>query len=48
VPEMFEHASRFRPEWVGAWTFWGLLGLVAAGLPALLAAAYRSAVSDST
>lgn len=48
VPEAFERASRFRPAWVGAWTFWVLLGLVAAGLPALLAAAYRSAVTDST
>jgi hypothetical protein len=48
VPEAFERASRFRPAWVGPWMFWTLLGLVAAGLPALLAAAYRSAVTDST
>jgi hypothetical protein len=48
VPEAFERAARFRPAWVGAWTFWILLGLVAAGLPGLLALAYRSAVTDST
>jgi hypothetical protein len=48
VPEAFERAARFRPGWVGAWTFWILLGLVAAGLPGLLALAYRSAVTDST
>jgi hypothetical protein len=48
VPDAFERASRFRPEWVGPWTFWTLLGLLVAGLPALLAAAYRSAVTDSS
>jgi hypothetical protein len=48
VPQAFERAAVFRPAWVGAWTFWVLLGLVAAGLPLLLAAAYRSAVTDST
>jgi hypothetical protein len=48
VPEAFERASLFRPAWVGSWTFWALLVLVAAGVPALLMAAYRSAVSDST
>jgi hypothetical protein len=48
VPEAFERASRFRPAGIGVWTFWALLGLIAAGLPALLAAAYRSAVTDST
>jgi hypothetical protein len=48
VPETFERASRFRPEWIGPWTFWVLLALVAVGLPLLLAAAYRSAVTDST
>jgi len=47
VPDAFERASRFRPAWVGPWTFWTLLGLVAVGLPALLAAAYRSAATDS-
>ena len=48
VPEAFERAALFRPAWVGAWTFWVLLGLVAAGVPLLLVAAYRSAVTDST
>jgi hypothetical protein len=48
VPTAFERASLFRPAWVGPWTFWALLALVAAGVPALLMAAYRSAVTDST
>jgi hypothetical protein len=48
VPQAFERASLFRPAWVGPWTFWALLVLVAAGVPALLMAAYRSAVTDST
>jgi hypothetical protein len=47
VPDAFERASRFRPAWVGPWTFWALLVLVAAGLPTLLMMAYRSAVTDS-
>jgi hypothetical protein len=48
VPRAFERASRFHPAWIGAWTFWVLLGAVAAGLPALLLAAYRSTATDST
>jgi hypothetical protein len=48
VPDAFERAALFRPAWVGAWTFWVLLGLVVAGMPLLLMAAYRSAVIDST
>lgn len=48
VPDAFERAALFRPAFVGAWMFWLLLGLVAAGVPLLLAAAYRSAVTDST
>jgi hypothetical protein len=48
VPDAFERAALFRPAWVGAWTFWLLLGLVVAAVPPLLAAAYRSAVNDST
>jgi hypothetical protein len=47
VPDTFERAALFRPAWVGAWTFWLLLGLVCVGVPLLLAAAYRSAVTDS-
>jgi hypothetical protein len=48
VPEAFERASLFRPGWVGAWTFWILLGLVVVALPGLLAAAYRSATTNGT
>lgn len=43
VPDMFERATRFRPEPVGAWTFWLLLVGVAGGIPLLLALALRSA-----
>ena len=43
VPDMFDRATRFRPDVVGEWTFWLLLVGVAAGIPALLALALRSA-----
>lgn len=43
VPEMFRRAALFRPAWVGPWTFWLLLVVVLCGVPALLAAALRSA-----
>lgn len=46
VPDMFERATRFRPDVVGAWTFWVLLVLVAIGIPALLAVALRAAASE--
>jgi hypothetical protein len=46
VPDMFERAALFRPDPVGAWTFWALLVLVAGGVPLLLAAALRAAASD--
>jgi hypothetical protein len=43
VPDMFERATLFRPDVIGAWTFWLLLVAVAAGIPALLAFALRAA-----
>ena len=43
VPDMFERATRFRPDVVGEWTFWLLLVGVVAGIPALLALGLRSA-----
>lgn len=48
VPEMFRRAALFRPAWVGAWTFWLLLALVLCGVPALLAAALRSAEPEAS
>jgi hypothetical protein len=36
LPDIFERAALWHPGWVGAWTFWGLLALVAAGVPLLL------------
>jgi len=46
VPEMFRRAALFRPTWVGPWTFWALLALVALGAPLLLAAALSAATAD--
>lgn len=37
LPRIFHRASLFRPQWVGAWTFWLLAAIVALGVPALLA-----------
>jgi hypothetical protein len=48
VPRMFERAAVFRPDPVAAWTFWGLLALVAAGVPGLLALALRAALREET
>ena len=39
VPAVFEHASVFRPGWVGPWTFWVLSAFLFAGVPFLLALA---------
>jgi hypothetical protein len=39
APEVFRRAALFRPDPVGPWAFWVLLGAVAIGLPALLAGA---------
>ena len=33
LPTAFSRAAIFRPSWVGAWTFWLLVGLVACTLP---------------
>ncbi|HEX8073808.1 MAG TPA: hypothetical protein VF545_02400 [Thermoleophilaceae bacterium] len=41
MPAMMRRAAVFRPDPVGAWTFWALLAAVAAGVPLLLAAALR-------
>jgi hypothetical protein len=42
VPDMFDRATRFRPDVVGEWTFWLLLAGVAGGIPALLALGLRA------
>lgn len=47
IPAAFRHASVFRFDWVGAWTWWVLLGLLALVAPALCALALRSAVDES-
>lgn len=41
----FRRAALFRPDWVGAWTFWALLVLLFAGFPAVVIAV-RSALRD--
>jgi len=39
LPQVFERASVFRPEWVGAWVFWLLTAATLLGVPLLLARA---------
>lgn len=39
LPEVFEHASLFRPGWVGPWLFWLLTAATLVGVPLLLARA---------
>ena len=45
VPAMIRRAALFKP--VPAWFLWALLGLMVAGLPALLAGALRAAADDA-
>lgn len=33
LPTIFARAALFRPTWMGAWTYWLLLGLLAAAFP---------------
>jgi hypothetical protein len=47
VPDAFERAALFRPAWVGAWTWWSLLALALAVVPALLALALRGAFAEA-
>ncbi|MEA2373822.1 MAG: hypothetical protein QOD53_285 [Thermoleophilaceae bacterium] len=46
VPAAFRHASVFRFDWMGAWTWWVLAALLGVGAPILCAFALRSAVDD--
>jgi hypothetical protein len=46
LPEALRRAALFRPRWVGAWTYWVLLVVAVLGVPALLAAALRSAYTS--
>ena len=48
VPAMFDRASLFRAQWVGAWTYWVLALLCVFAVPLLLVRALRSAVRDSS
>lgn len=43
VPKMMRRATLFRPGFVGVWTWWALLVLCGAALPACLAFAVRRA-----
>ena len=47
LPDVFHRAALFRPNPVGAWTFWALLAAVLIGVPALLVRALRSAEADA-
>jgi hypothetical protein len=42
LPAALRRAALFHPGWVGAWTFWALLGGLLGGLLLVLAAARRS------
>jgi GT2 family glycosyltransferase len=44
MPDAFEHASLFKPRFVGAWTFWLLAGLVLITVPVLTALALGRAL----
>jgi hypothetical protein len=46
IPDTFERAALFRPGWVGPWTFWALLGLLAIAAPLLLGFALWRAIGD--
>ena len=43
VPDIFRRAALFHPAWVGAWTFWLLLGVLLLVVPGLLGLAVRAA-----
>ena len=46
LPDAFDHASLFRPGWVGAWTYWLLLVALVIGVPVLLSRALASASEE--
>jgi hypothetical protein len=43
IPSAFVHASRFKPDGVGPWTWWLLLACALVGAPLALAGALRAA-----
>jgi len=45
LPDIIERATIFRPEAVGEWLLWLVLGGVLVGIPGLLALALRRAAS---
>jgi len=46
IPDAFDRAALFRPGWVGAWTYWLLLGALVIGVPVLLSRALASAAAS--
>jgi hypothetical protein len=46
LPTIFERMALFRFDWVGAWTFWILLALLALVAPALCAYAVARAAAE--
>lgn len=46
LPDAFARAARFRPGWVGAWTYWLALVALAVGVPALLARALSDVAAE--
>lgn len=47
LPIAFSRAALFRPGWVGAWTFWVLIGGVLAGFGLALVAVIRALDADA-
>ena len=43
LPQALSHASRFKPDLVGAWTYWALLALALTAAPFALSRALRAA-----
>jgi hypothetical protein len=48
VPTILDRAALFRPGWVGAWIFWGLLAALLAATVALGLAVSRAASQEDT
>jgi GT2 family glycosyltransferase len=46
IPDAFDHAALFKPDWTGPWTFWLLAGGVLLVVPGLVGGALWTAVRE--
>lgn len=46
IPDAFDHAALFKPDWVGPWTFWLLAGGVLVVVPGLVGGALWTALRE--